>query len=442
MSTEKDNNVLFEGLKELREAIEGKDAETGEVKEKVSKIEKELGDIHEKQQKALEEKAAKIKAVQAEVDILKEKFEAIYKQKNRIGVGLSLEDEEKQLYKKYSDEINIYMRTGLKPSSEILDEVASDFVSKNMSIKDETEIKHQKSLVTGTNPDGGFLVFPEHRTDIQVNRVFESSPSMRALSRIITTTGSEVEIIVNDNEFDSGGWTGEVSTRPVTNTAQFGQLMIATHEQFAQPKVTQKMLDDASINVENLVTEEVEKIITRTENTAFVVGDGAAKPKGFLDFPAWAVADTYERGKIEQINSGVSGAIKADNIIDMQNALKQEYQANAAWMLKRLTWSDILKLKDGTGQYLLNIEMLPEGAGMILIGKRVWFADDMPSVAADSLSVAYGDFGVGYTIVDRLGLRVLRDPFTDKPFIKFYTTKRVGGTVTNFESIKILKLAI
>lgn len=439
MSADKDNKTLFEGLKTLRETVEGKLADTGEAKEKFIKIEKDIGDIHEKQQKALELEAEKRNAVQAEVDVLKKQYAELYKQKNRVGVG-SPEEEEKALYKKYSGELDGYLRKNLKPTDETYGEVLQNLVEKTMASRDEATINHQKSLVSGSNPDGGYLIFPDQRTDIQVNRNFETSP-IRAISRTITTTSTEVEILINDEAFSSGGWVGEIQDRDTTANGQFGQLTIAAHEQFAQPEVSQKMIDDSSINVEAFIGEEVDRILTRTENTAFVVGDSAAKPKGFLDYAAWAVNGTYERNKLEQINSGVSGVVKADGIIALTNALIQDYEANANFLMQRSTWGDVLKLKDGNGRYLLNIEMLPQGAGLMLLGKRVWFASDMPSIAADALAIAYGDFGVGYTIVDRLGIRVLRDAFTNKPFIKFYTTKRVGGAVTNYEAIKIQKLA-
>jgi len=442
MSKEKDAdlNTLVEGMKEVRALVDSKLADSGEAKEKMVKLEKDLGDVHEKQQKAEEERIAKEKAVQAEVDLLKEDYKTLHKLSVRKGYGNS-DDDEKVLYAKYSGELDQYLRKGVNPASETLDEIAQDIVAKNMATKDEAEVARHKSLVTGINPDGGYLVFPDRRTDMQVTRVFETSP-VRSVSKTITTTSDVVEVLINDNEFSSGGWVGEIAPRSDTDNAQFGQLSIHTHEQFAQPKVSQKMLDDSSINVEQLITDEVSKILTRTENTAFVSGDGSQKPRGFLDFPAWAVADTYERGKVEQVNSGVLGAIKADGIISLTNALKQEYEANAVFMMKRVTWGDVLKLKDGVGNYLLNIEMLPEGAGLMLMGKRVWFANDMPVIANNSLSIIYGDFGVGYTIVDRIGIRVLRDPFTDRPFIVFYTTKRVGGTVTNYEALKIQKLAV
>lgn len=435
-----DNQKVVDALTEIRKSQEAHGEESGIFKAKFEEMEKVLGDTHEKQQAALEEKSAEHKAMKEEVAQVKKDYEELYKLQNRGGIGGSVEEQEAALYKRYSSELDSYLRKGLKPSDEALGDVAQNLVEKSMASREESVIAHQKSLVTGSNPDGGYLVFPDRRTDIQVNRIFETSP-VRSVCRVITTTSNEAEIIINDQQFSSGGWVGENQSRGDTANAQFGVLSIATHEQFAQPKVTQKMLDDSSINIEALINEETSAIINRTENTAVVIGDGSAKPRGFLDYPAWAVNGTYERGAIEQIDSGAAGAVRADGIIDLQNALIQEYDANAVFFMKRATWGNVLKLKDGNGNYLLNLEMLPEGAGMMLLGKRVLFANDMPAVGADSLSIAYGDFGVGYTIVDRLGIRVLRDAFTDKPFIKFYTTKRVGGAVTNYEAIKIQKLS-
>lgn len=432
-------NILTEGLKELRAAVESKNAESGETKEKVAKIEKELGDIVEAQQKALAVEKAKSDAVQAEVDILKEQYTELYKQKSRKGFGAS-EDAAKEMHVKYASELDTYLRKGLNPTTESLDEVAFDLVSKNLVTRDEKELEKHKSIVTGNGPDGGLLIFPDRRTDITVDRIFETSP-VRSVAKVITTTSSEVEVPISDQEFTSGGWVGEVASRSSTANSQFGMLTIATHEQYAMPKVSQKMLDDTSMNIEQLVSDGINDILVRTENTAFVTGDGAAKPKGFMSYAAWTTAGTYERNKIEQINSGTSAVIKADSLIDMANSLIGAYQANAVWMMKRDTWGSVLKLKDGNGAYLMNVEMMSEGATMRLQGKPVIFADDMAAIAADSLSIAYGDFNKGYTIVDRLGIRVLRDAFTDKPFTLFYTTKRVGGAVTSYEAIKIYKLA-
>ena len=165
------------------------------------------------------------------------------------------------------------------------------------------------------------------------------------------------------------------------------------------------------------------------------------KPRGFLTYDAWAAAGVYERDKIEQINMGAAAALAADGLIEVQNSLKEAYQGNATWGMKRATFGKALQLK-GNDSYFFSPVLLRDGQSSIqLLGKPVVFMDDMPAVAANALSVAYGDFRTGYTILDRVGLQVLRDPYTNKGFITYYTTQRVGGDVTNFDAIKIGKVA-
>ena len=187
---------------------------------------------------------------------------------------------------------------------------------------------------------------------------------------------------------------------------------------------------DAGFNIEEWLAGKVTRRLTREENLAFVTGDGSQKPKGFLSLPAWAVNGTYERGAIEQISSGAAGAFTGDGVKALQNSLIEEYQASAIFGLKRASFQQIITLKDGNGAYLLDPRSMKVGDTMTLLGKQVVFMDDMPAVAADSLSMVYGDFGVGYTIVDRIGFRVIRDEITQKGCVLFYTTKRTGGDVT------------
>ena len=296
-----------------------------------------------------------------------------------------------------------------------------------------------KSLSVQSNPNGGYLVLPD-RIQLTVKRDFETSP-MRQVANIITTSTESVEMVIDDNASTSGGWVSETGTRNDTATAQLGLLEIKTHEQYAQPMMTQKLLDDASINIESWLSEKTQDILLRTENTGFVKGDGAGKPKGILGYDAWATAGSYERGKIEQVNSGVDAVIKADTLKKLVSSVKEVYQPNSKFLMQRASFEDVTTLKDLNNNYLLNTNSMKEGDSKILLGKSVIFADDMDSVALNALAIAYGDFRIGYTIVDRVGIRVLRDPFTAKPYIKFYTTKRVGGAVTNYESFKIYKLA-
>jgi HK97 family phage major capsid protein len=181
--------------------------------------------------------------------------------------------------------------------------------------------------------------------------------------------------------------------------------------------------------------------MTRTENTAFVLGDGSQKARGFLALPAWGAAGVYERFKLEQINSGVSASFTGDGVKALQNAVIEAYQPGSIFGIKRASFVQITTLKDGNGAYLLNPLSLAQGDDKILLGKPVVFMDDIPAIAADALAMVYGDFSVGYTVVDRIGFRVIRDEVTAKPFVLFYTTKRTGGDVTNYEALKIQKLA-
>jgi len=340
----------------------------------------------------------------------------------------------------YLNQMTRYLRKGESIDREVIGQIADELVEKSLYGLDESERAHEiKTLTAGVNPRGGYWIMPQ-RASQMVDRIFETSP-IRQLATVMTTSSDVVEMIVDDNEAASGGWVGEVQSRGQTNTPDIGMLSIPVHEHFAQPKATQKMLDDAGFNIEAWLSQKVTDKLSREENTAFVVGDGSKKPKGFLTLPAWAAAGVYERDAIEQVNSGTLGTVTADGIINLQNSVKEFYQPNASWLMKRSTWSKVMLLKASTGEYLLSPTSLRDGNDLMLRGKRVIFADDMPEIANDSLSVVYGDFRPAYTIVDRFGFRVIRDDITEKGNVLFYTTKRVGGAVTNYESLKILKLS-
>lgn len=293
-----------------------------------------------------------------------------------------------------------------------------------------------KSMSVAIDADGGFLVTPT-LGGVIMGQQFETSP-MRQLASQVTISSDAYEVVLDDDEATAGGWVGEITAPTDTATPSLGKLNFPTHEQFAQPKATQKLLDDAGVDVEAWLGEKITDILTRTENTAFITGDGVSKPRGILDYPAWSVNGTYERGKLEHIASGASGALSSDGILDLMKALKEFYDSNATFMMKRATFGDVLKLKDGENRYMAGQSDLNGTVSLIIRGKPVLFANDMQAVAANALSIAYGDFRSGYQIVDRKGVSVLRDPFTDKPYVKFYATKRTGGGVKNFEAIKIM----
>lgn len=290
-----------------------------------------------------------------------------------------------------------------------------------------------KALSVGSDPDGGYLV-TETMSETIVKKIYESSP-IRQLASVETISSDALDVI-EDNGESAASWTTETGAISDTATPQFGKHTIAVHEMYAQPKATQKLVDDASINIEQWIAEKVAEKFSRLEATGFISGSGSGQPKGILSYAAgtgW--------GQIEQVNSGTNGAVTADSLIQLFYALKENHARNASFLMNRSVLQSVRLLKEATTNQYLWQPGLAAGAPDTLLGVPVAQAADMPVAATGSLSVAVGDFRRAYLVVDRVGLRILRDPFTEKPFIKFYTTRRVGGEVVNSEAIKLLKLA-
>lgn len=300
---------------------------------------------------------------------------------------------------------------------------ASAFIRK----MDEAQLE-TKLLSVDRDPGGGYWVRPEMSARI-TTIVFETSP-VRQFAAVESIGSDSLELIADENQVGFG-WVAEQDSRPETTTPDIGKRTIFAHEQYAEPRATQKLLDDAGFNVENWLAGKISERFARAEATAFVAGSGVGQPRGFTTYPSGT-----STAQIEQVNSGTSGEVVADGLFDLIYSLKGPYLRNARFMAARLTIRDIRKLKDGEGRYLWepNFQV---GQPAAILGYPIHQADDMPAVAAASLSIAFGDFMACYTIVDRKGIRTLRDPYTAKPFIKFYTTKRVGGDVVNFEALKL-----
>lgn len=296
------------------------------------------------------------------------------------------------------------------------------------------EAAQTKALSVGTDADGGYLV-PENISETIVRIVNESSP-MRALARIETISSDSLDVIEDAGDFGAS-WTTETGAVSETTTPSIGKHNIAVHEMYAQPKATQKLLDDAAIDVEQWVAEKVGDKFARLEATAFVSGSGSGQPKGILNYTAGTGG-----GQIEQINSGTSAQVTADSLFRLYYKLKDDYARRATFLMNRSTVQAVRLLKEATTNQYLWQPGLSAGTPDTLLGIPVAEAADMPVAAANSLSVAVGDFRSAYLIVDRVGFRTLRDPFTEKPFVKFYTTRRVGGEVVNYDAIKLLKLAV
>lgn len=297
-----------------------------------------------------------------------------------------------------------------------------------------------KAMSVGSAADGGYLVPPE--TDGEIGRRLSAASPIRALATVRQVSGAVLKKPFATSGM-AAGWVAETAARPQTNTAQLAELSFPTMELYAMPAATAALLDDAAVDVESWIASEVDIVFGEQEGTAFVSGDGVNKPKGFLSYTN--VADgSWSWGNIGYIATGAAGAFKAsgpsDTLIDTIYALKAGHRQNASFVMNRKTQSAIRKFKDADGNYLWHP---PAAAGQAasLMGFAITEAEDMPDVAADSFSIAFGDFRAGYLVVDRTGVRVLRDPYSAKPYVLFYTTKRVGGGVQNFEAIKLVKFS-
>jgi len=291
-----------------------------------------------------------------------------------------------------------------------------------------------RGMATDNNAQGGYLVLPE-MANFMATRIFETSP-LRRVANVVSIGSDRMTVIADDNEA-SATWVGQGATASENNTPDIGLLEISAHKSQCFVSATVEMLQDGFVNVESWLQGKAADKLGRLENTAFMTGTGVAAPKGILDYAAWASAGVYERNKIEQISVGTSGALVADKLFDLQASLKEGYQGAGKFLMKRSTYGKIAQLK-GSDNFYFGTTVLKDGTqGLQLLGKEVIFCDDMEAVAGSAKAIAYGDFGSGYTIVDRVGFNVLRDPYTSKGFVKFYCTKRVGGAVTNFDAIKV-----
>ncbi len=300
-----------------------------------------------------------------------------------------------------------------------------------------------KGMSVISDPDGGFMV-PSELSERIITRQFDTTP-MRQLATVMTVNAEAIEMLRDTNEADAL-WLNELDTRSDSEAGQLGRVRISVFELYAQPKATQKLLDDAGLNVEEWLTAKIAGRFARKENAAFVNGDGVTQPRGFTTYTTAATADDSRAwGTLEHYGTGSAGAFAASNpgdaLIALMHRLRAGYLPKAAWIMPRAVAELIRKFKESTTNAYIWQPGLAAGAPSTLLGFPVYLGEDMPALSSGSLSVAFGNFAEGYTIVDRVGLRILRDPYTAVPFVKFSCSKRVGGDVTNFEAIKLLKFA-
>ena len=293
------------------------------------------------------------------------------------------------------------------------------------------------NLNTAADGDGGYAI-PEE-LDRNIIKLMSVGYAMRGLANVITIGGSDYKKLV-DIGGASSGWVGETAARPATGTPQLTQITPFMGEIYANPQATQRMLDDAFFDVESWLAESLAEKFSDEEGAAFITGTGESKPKGFLAYTTATTEDgTRAFGQIQYRESTVVGSFKADDIIDLEIDLKEKHLAGAVFLCKRGTLRTIRKLKDGSGNYLWQ-PSLQASIPATLNGYPIVTDGGMPAVEAGNYALAFGNFKKGYTIVDRIGTRVLRDPYTNKPYVGFYTTKRVGGMVADSEAIKLLKI--
>lgn len=300
----------------------------------------------------------------------------------------------------------------------------------------------RKAMSAGSDPDGGYLL-PNSTQGMMVTKLFEQSV-MRQIADVQTITTEKIEGVVDDDEA-SAGWVSELGTRSDTSTPTVNRYEIAAHEMYAMPKVSQKLIDDAAVNVEAWLAGKVADKFARVEGTAFWTGTGVGQPRGLTSYTTAATADGSRAwGQFEHVVSGANGAFHTtqfDPLHDLQGAMKDHFLPNAQWLMRREVRTAARKLKESTTNRYLWEPGMQVGAPERLNGYPVRVDQYMPALATGSLSLAFGDFRQAYTIVDRMGIRTLRDPFTAKPFVVFYSTKRTGGGAMNFEAVKFLKFS-
>lgn len=297
----------------------------------------------------------------------------------------------------------------------------------------------EAALSRGSAEDGGYLAPTEWDRTI-TQRLAQISP-MRALAFVQNTSKASFSKLFAEHGTASG-WVAEDAARDNTGTGKFKTLTYSTGEIYANPMATQQILDDAEIDLEAWLAGEVDREFAMKEGVAFLSGDGTDKPTGLLTYiTGGANADKHPWGAIKAVNSGDANAITADSILDLIYELPSEYEGNATFIMNRNTLRIVRKLTDGQGNYLWQPSFIA-GQPSTLAGYPVVEMPGMPDVAANSTPIVFGDFKQGYMILDRIGVRVLRDPYTNKPHISFYTTKRVGGGLLNPDCLKALKVSV
>lgn len=437
----------------------------GEVTELVTLIQTEhteksklYGEEGAKQDESILKMETKVgeltESIQKETDELKAREEETKKQIEELtlavargaGEGKTIKPEDMEM----SDEVKAMYAIALREAKgtyqidkEVALSIVSDHVKGTFSHmpSEKQDVLIKSILAEGSSPAGGMWAPVPIDSRIRT-RVFETSP-LRQMAEVINVNTQAMTFALDDEELIVVK-AGEVDVRNETGTPEFGEVRIDTHELFAKPKATLQILEDSTMNLESWLSGKVASKMSRSQNAAFINGDGIKQATGILNY-ADTDYEVYARNKLGTGETAVAITIDGDDLIDLQSHLLEDFQSNAAWVMHRLIWAKVIKLKDQDGQYLLNPAILFQGASPQLLGAQVRMAGDMPKptsagvLVAGTIYVAYGDFREGYTILDRLGINVIMDNITQSGFVKWYFRTRYGAGCTNFQAIKRLK---
>ncbi|WP_112309043.1 phage major capsid protein [Pseudogemmobacter bohemicus] len=297
-----------------------------------------------------------------------------------------------------------------------------------------------KALSSAVAADGGYLVSPQ--TADQIRSMLISTSSLRSVANVVQVEATSFDVLIDRSEVGSG-WATEAAATAETATPTLERIQIRLHELSAMPKASQRLLDDSAFDVEGWLAGKIATRFIRAEAAAFINGDGVDKPKGIL-LPTKVANASWTWGNLGYVPTGAAADFAttnpADCIINLVYALGADYRANGTFLMNSKTAGAVRKMKDADGRFLWS-DGLAAGEPARLMGYAVLICEDMPDVAANSFPIAFGDFNAGYTIAERPDLRILRDPFSAKPHVLFYATKRVGGDIADYAAIKLLRVA-
>jgi len=434
----------MEAIIELKNVLQ----KQGEAWEQFKKVNDEVL-LKKADGKAVGDLEAKLANISADMDKLQEvktQFDELMLKMSRPGFSGS---DNKDLSEETKN-FNLYRRAASKngnPVSDIDENAYAAYKNAfwNLMRKGNPDMlssDERKAMSAGTDSEGGYLL-PAPSVGRIVKKIHEISP-IRQIANVMSISSNVLEGPY-DNDEGSCGWVAETGTRSDSATPQVGQWRIEAHEMYAMPKVSQTLLDDAAVNIEAWLGDKVANKIAKTEAAAFITGTGVGQPRGFASYTTAATGDASRTwGQIEHVVTGANGAFhttQADPLFELIGAFKTAYLANANWVTRREVITAIRKFKTTTTLEYIWQPGLQVGQADKLLGYPIVIAQDIPAIATGSLSMWFGDFREAYQIVDRIGLRTLRDPYTAKPHVVFYTTARVGGGVLNFEAIKAVKFS-